>query len=62
MTSYVQIGSFMLAYHAHSVKSVSHNYAPNFEEVDGAYWFWAVGASVHVCVHPSIQEPCMLGF
>ena len=23
------------------------DYAPNFEEVDGAYWFWVVRASVH---------------
>ena len=29
-------------------------YAPNFEEVDGAYWFRVVRLSV--------QEPCMIGF
>ena len=31
------------------------DYAPNFEKVDGAYWFWVVHASVR-------QESCMLGF
>ena len=36
----------------------SHYYAPNFEEVDGAYWFRVVRASVRL----SVQEPCMLGF
>ena len=35
------------------------NYAPNFEEVDWAYWFRVVLP----CVRPSIrQEACMLGF
>ena len=34
-------------------------YAPNFEEVDGAYWFRVV----HPCVRASVrQKPCMLGF
>ena len=36
----------------------SRYYVPNFEEVDGAYWFWVVHASVRL----SVQEPCMLGF
>ena len=36
-----------------------YHYAPNFEEVDRAYWFRVV----RVCVRASIrQEPCMLGF
>ena len=35
----------------------SRYYAPNFEEVDGAYWFRVVRASVRL----SVQEPCMLG-
>ena len=25
-------------------------YAPNFEEVEGAYWFGHVSGSVHACV------------
>ena len=33
----------------------SSDYAPNFEEVDRAYWFRVVRPPVH-------QEPCMLGF
>ena len=37
-------------------------YAPNFEEVDGAYWFRVVGPCVRACVRPSVQELCMLGF
>ena len=28
-------------------------YAPNFEEVDGAYWFRVVRASVRLCVRSS---------
>ena len=39
-----------------------HGYAPNFEEVDGAYWFWVVRPTVHSCMHPFVQESCMLGF
>ena len=40
-----------------------HIYAPNFEEVDRAYWFRVVRPSVSTCVRPSVrQEPCMLGF
>ena len=43
------------------------DYAPNFEEVDGAYWFRvvrpSVRPSVRASVRPSVhQEPCMLGF
>ena len=26
----------------HVTGNVKHYYAPNFEEVDGAYWFWVV--------------------
>ena len=48
-------------------------YAPNFEEVGGAYCFWDVCACVRVCVRPCVRplhflvhsitsEPCMLGF
>ena len=37
-------------------------YAPNFKEVDGAYWFWVVRLSVRACVRPFVQEPYMLGF
>ena len=41
-------------------------YAPNFKEVDGAYWFRVVCVcvrlSVHTSVRMSVQEPCMLGF
>ena len=44
------------------------NYAPNFDEVDGAYWFRVVRASVRppvcacmlACVR--LSKPCMLGF
>ena len=36
----------------------SRYYAPNFEEVDRAYWFRVMRASVRLFV----QEPCMLGF
>ena len=32
---------------------VIYFYAPNFEEVDGAYWFWVVRASVCPSVHSS---------
>ena len=39
-------------------ENISHYYAPNFEEVDGTYWFRVVRASVR----QSVQEPCMLGF
>ena len=43
-----------------------HHYAPNFNEVGGAYCFW----DVCVCIHPSVtllmhsitSELCMLGF
>ena len=34
---------------------IFHFYAPNFEEVDGAYWFRVVRPSV-------CQESCMLRF
>ena len=38
-----------------SLHSDGFEFAPNLEEVDGAYWFRVV--------HPSVrQEPCMLGF
>ena len=40
-------------------------YAPNFEEVDGAYWIQVVRASVHASIrnmHAISYEPCMLGF
>ena len=30
----------------------SDDYAPNFEEVDGAYWFRVVRA----CVHPFVKK------
>ena len=42
-------------------------YAPNFEEVEGAYWFRVVPSS-HACVRSFValfeacHEPCMLGF
>ena len=39
-------------------ETFSRYYAPNFEEVDGAYWVRVVRASVRL----SVQEPCMLGF
>ena len=29
------------------------HYAPNFEEVDGAYWFWVVRACVHLSIRSS---------
>ena len=35
--------------------NISSSYAPNFEEVAGAYWFWVVHA-------PVLQKLCMLGF
>ena len=47
-------GTLMFAY-----PSSLFDYAPNFEEVDMAYWFLVVRASVCPSVH---QEPCMLGF
>ena len=40
-----------------------YNYAPNFEEVDGPYWFRVVRACVRGCVRASIRrKPCMIGF
>ena len=51
---------------------ICHYYAPNFEEVGGAYCFWEVCACVRPSVHASVRyafwwhsitsEPCMLGF
>ena len=39
---------------------LTHIYAPNFEEVDGAYWFRVVRAcvrpSVHACNRPSVHS------
>ena len=45
-------------------------YAPNFEEVGGAYCFWDICASVLPSIRPSVtllmhsitSEPCMLGY
>ena len=34
------------------------NYAPNFKEFDGAYWFWVV----HACVHPFVKNRACEGF
>ena len=40
-------------------------YAPNFEEVEGAYWFPVVHPCVHLrhfLMHAISYEPSMLGF
>ena len=34
----------------------SSDYAPNFEEVDRAYWFRIVRESVRVCMHVCIRS------
>ena len=54
---------YIMAHHTcHKLCEKANFYAPNFEDVDGAYWFWVMRPAVCASMHPSVQEPCMLGF
>ena len=47
-----RIGFPVVCYMAVTVVWFEYYYAPNFEEVEGAYWFGPVRGSVHVlCLH-----------
>ena len=51
--------SFLLTISVWGYLIIIAYYAPNFKEVDGAYWF----PDVRVSICPSVcQQPCMLGF
>ena len=39
-----------------SLKFILRFYTPNFEEVDGTYWFQVVSPRVHPCVHPFVKN------
>ena len=38
--------------------NINHNYAPNFEKVDGAYCFWSVRGCVGGCVGHTFCTYC----
>ena len=56
----IRISDFLIR-----VRGETIHYAPNFEEVNGAYWFRVVRLCVHsshFLMHAISYEPCMLGF